>query len=118
MTSRLLTPQQAAASGAGALSECVQDGAASPGVSRDWWSPRWPGEQQVAQGPLEGTGRLCTISWTSQSAEPYEEKAFESWSQMQSSREGSRTAGLCPRRDEEFRGKVGKHIPCVPKGLL
>ena len=72
---------------------------------------------QVAHGPVEGTGQPYTVSWTSQSAEPYKEKAFESQSQTWSSREGSRTAGLCPRRDEEFRGKVGKHVPCVPKGL-
>lgn len=59
-----------------------------------------------------------TLSWTSQSAKPYKEKAFESRSQMWSSSEGSRAAGLCPRRDEEFRRKVGKHVPWVPKRFL
>lgn len=73
---------------------------------------------QVAQGPVEGTGQPCTISWIFQSAKHYKEKASESQNQMQSSRERSRIVGLCPKRDEEFRGKVEKHIPCVPKGLL
>lgn len=42
----------------------VQQG---PAVS---WMARRAAPFQVAQGPVEGTGQACTISWVSQSAEP------------------------------------------------
>ena len=49
----LLTPQQAAVSSAGALTECMQDGVASLGVHRIWWSPWWPREQHLSRWPTD-----------------------------------------------------------------
>lgn len=60
-----------------------------------------------------GRHKTAKLDFT-QSAKPYKEKAFEAWNWMQSSREGGRTARLCPSRDERFREKARKPVPCVP----